>query len=253
MRMHMLAAGRLRMRRRTFYADAGRDETIELPVSSVLLRHPKANVLFDTGFHPDAARDPEARWGGLAKVTVPLTPPSETVIGSLGEIGLMANDIDLVICSHLHPDHCGCNSFFTGATVIVHAEEIRAARAQDAVSQGYFPQDWDQPMPLHPVDAQHDLFGDNRVVLLPMPGHTRGSLAAMVELDRSGSFLLASDAAPMRHTLDTGAIPRNTWDADKAAASLDEIRRIAARGTAVIFGHDLDQWQGLKKGADAYE
>lgn len=241
------------MRRRTFHADAGRDETIDLPVSSVLLRHSKANVLFDTGFHPDAAQDSEARWGGLARVTTPITPPSDNVVSSLEEIGLAADDIDLVVCSHLHPDHCGCNAFFARATVIVHSEELRSAQAPGAMEQGYFREDWDQPMPIQAVDGQHDLFDDNRVVLLPMPGHTPGLLTAMVELDRSGSFLLASDAAPTRHTLAAGTVPRNTWDIDKAAASLDEIRRIEAGGACVIYGHDLYQWLGLRKGADAYE
>ena len=45
---------------------------------------------------------------------------------------------------------------------------------------------------------EHDLFGDGRIVLLPMPGHTPGTMAARVVLDRDGTFVLASDAAAVR-------------------------------------------------------
>jgi hypothetical protein len=31
------------------------------------------------------------------------------------------------------------------------------------------------------------------------------------------------------------------------------VRRIEARGTAVLCGHDDAQWASLRKGADAYE
>jgi N-acyl homoserine lactone hydrolase len=35
--------------------------------------------------------------------------------------------------------------------------------------------------------------------------------------------------------------------------SFAEIRRIEKSGTAVICGHDDAQWQGLRKGPEAYE
>jgi hypothetical protein len=48
---------------------------IEPPVSCVLVRHEKGNVLFDTGYHPAAAEDPQGRWGGLAKMMMPIMRP----------------------------------------------------------------------------------------------------------------------------------------------------------------------------------
>jgi hypothetical protein len=36
------------------------------------VRHEKGNVLFDTGYYPAAAEDPQARWGGLAKMMMPI-------------------------------------------------------------------------------------------------------------------------------------------------------------------------------------
>jgi glyoxylase-like metal-dependent hydrolase (beta-lactamase superfamily II) len=163
------------------------------------------------------------------------------------------DDVDAVVCSHLHPDHCGCNAFFRKATIICHAKELAAARAPDAAMQGYIAADWDQPMPFREIDGQHDLFDDGRIVLIPVPGHTPGTVAALVGLDRSGSFLLASDSVGLRLHLEREVIPKNTWNADQALASLAEIKRIEAGGATVLCGHDAAQWATLRKGADAYD
>jgi hypothetical protein len=76
---------------------------------------------------------------------------------------------------------------------------------------------------------------------------------ALVALENDGAFLLASDSVSLRATLDTGIIPRNTWNADAMAKSLAEIRRIEASGATVICGHDAAQWDSLRKGAHGYD
>ena len=101
--------------------------------------------------------------------------------------------------------------------------------------------------------CERDLFGDGRIVLVPLPGHTPGTTGVLVALDKSGTFFIAADTVSLRSTLDTGIIPRNTWNADAFTKSLAEVRRIEARGTTVLCGHDDAQWENLRKGADAYE
>ncbi|MGC1356533.1 MAG: N-acyl homoserine lactonase family protein, partial [Xanthobacteraceae bacterium] len=61
--MHVLSGGRLRVRKAMYDADAPRGETLDVPVSCILLRHDQGNVLFDTGCNPASAVDPQARWG----------------------------------------------------------------------------------------------------------------------------------------------------------------------------------------------
>ena len=241
------------MRKRIFVPTAERGESIELPVSSALLRHGQANVLFDTGCHPAVPDNPEARWGGLAKLMVPIMQPGEHVLAGLAGLGLGADDIDIVINSHLHPDHCGCNAFFRKATFLVHSEELAAARAPNSEAAGYLAADWDQPMPVDAINGQRDVFGDGRIVLLPLPGHTPGSIGALARLERSGTFLLAGDTVSLRETLDTGVIPKNTWNGDALAKSLVEVRHIENAGATVICSHDARQWDTLRKGADAYD
>lgn len=253
MKMHALSGGRLRMRKSVYLPGADKQETIDLPVSCFLMRHPQGNVLFDTGCHPSVADDATGRWGTMAKAMIPIATPGENLIAQLGTVGLEPKDIDVVVNSHLHSDHCGCNEFFTRATIFCHLLELEAAAGEDGVQRGYLPVDWKQPMPMKTIDAQHDLFNDERIVLLPVPGHTPGMTAALVNLDRDGSFLLASDAVPLQANLAREINPRNTWDAEKSTRSMDEIRRIQATGAQVLYGHDDEQWQSLRKGLDAYE
>ena len=107
--------------------------------------------------------------------------------------------------------------------------------------------------PTEELDGERDLFGDGRIVLVPLPGHTPGTTGALVALDRSGKFLLASDSVSVRAMLDRDIIPRNTWNAAALAKSLAEIRRLQQQGVTVLCGHDDSQWQSLGKGADAYD
>jgi glyoxylase-like metal-dependent hydrolase (beta-lactamase superfamily II) len=253
MKLHFLPGGRLRMRRSIYVPGSAKDETIELPVHAALIRHQQANLLFDTGCSPEAATAPERRWGGLARVMTPIFKAEETVVQQLGAVGLMPDDIDIVVCSHLHPDHCGCNEYFRRATIFCHAAELETARADGAEQQGYLPQEWNHPQGFRTFDGEHDVFGDGRMVLVPMPGHTPGSTVARVGLDRDGTFVLASDAAPLQSAIDSGIPPKNTWDMNLAAAALVELKKWRDAGETVVSGHDDEQWKHLRKATEFYE
>jgi glyoxylase-like metal-dependent hydrolase (beta-lactamase superfamily II) len=253
MKLTFLAAGRVRMKRSIYLPTADRAATIDLPVSSALIRHRQGNVLFDTGCHPDAVDHAEERWGPLAKVMKPLMSAEETLLPSLACVGLGPDDIDIVVNSHFHPDHCGCNQFFKRATIMAHAKEVEAANAPGAEAMGYLRGDWDCGQAIETVNGEKDLFGDASIVLVPLPGHTPGMLGALVSLDRDGQFLLASDALSLRQHLDTDTPPRNTWNVEAQLKSYEEMRRIGNSGATVICGHDDQQWQGLRKGNEGYE
>ncbi len=253
MKMHVLSGGCLRVRKTMYDAAAPRDQTLDVPVSAIVLRHAQGNVLFDTGIHPAAVQDAQARWGNLTKVMKPVSKPGEDVVSALAATGLRCDDVDVVVCSHLHADHCGCNAFFTRATFVIHARELEAARTPQAERLGYLASEWTPPGPLDALAGERDLFGDGRIVLIPLPGHTPGTTGALVALEKSGTFLLASDTVSLRSTLDTGVIPRNTIDPEALTKSLAEVRRIEAQGATVLCGHDAAQWATLRKGADAYD
>jgi glyoxylase-like metal-dependent hydrolase (beta-lactamase superfamily II) len=253
MRMHLLSGGRLSMPRSVYYPDAERDAWFEMPVSCALFHHHQGVALFDTGCHPDAADRGEARWGPSARYSKPIFRREDAVVGQLTKAGVTTDDIDLVICSHLHYDHCGCNALFGRATVVCQAAELEAAGADDAEDQGFLRREWDVGRPIQAIEGVLDVFGDGRLTLVPLPGHTPGSMGAHAVLDRSGAFLLASDAAPVAESLERRTAPKNSWNRDLYLASLDEIARFADDGATVLFGHDDAQWRSLDTGERFYD
>lgn len=253
MRMHFLDGGRLRMSRRVFVPDARKDETIELPVLSTLFRHPAGNVLFDTGCHPSVATDPAARWGGLAKLMTPISGPGAHVVAGLAAIGLAPEDIDVVVNSHLHPDHCGCNAFFTRATFLAHADELAAVGAEGAERRGYLGAEWEHPHPPEPVAGGHDVMGDGRLVTIHLPGHTPGSMGLRADLHESGEFFLVADAVCLMRNLDRDEAPLNAADPERLLASYDIVRERRRAGATIVCGHDDTQWRTLRTGAEGYD
>ena len=251
--MHFLSGGRIRMRKSIYFPDADRSEALELPVSCILLRHPKGNVLFDTGCHPDVATDPEGQWGAMTRFMTPIMSAGDNVLEGLKSIGLAAEDIDVVICSHLHTDHCGCNQFFGKARLLVRKEELEVAKAHSAAEVGYVRSDWDHPLNYQVISEGLDLFDDGAIKLVHLPGHTAGLMGAQVTLCNSGRFLLASDAVSIRGNLDADIIPRNTWNKDLCRETFRKIRNIETQGATVICGHDVAQWSSLRKAEDCYD
>jgi len=248
-KLHVLSGGRLRMPRSFYYPDAPRGETFELPVSCALIRHKQGNVLFDTGCSPRAAEDTQAYWGQFSKVMSPIHAADDAVVRQLPKVGLGPDDIDVVVCSHLHTDHCGCNSAFARASVICTAAELEAAREGGGA---YLAEDWDLGRPFDTFSGVRDVFGDGQLTLLEMPGHTPGMAIAHLVLG-SGPVVLASDAIPVAEVLEKRYAPRGTWDAERSIAALAEIARLRDDGATVLFGHDDAQWRSLKTGAYAYE
>ena len=86
-----------------------------MPVYVHLIDHPDARVLVDTGIkelHPAVAdMDPRLR---------PLT-----------EWNFDPAEIDIVVNTHLHFDHCGGNHLFAGKPTYVQRQELDDARSQD--------------------------------------------------------------------------------------------------------------------------
>lgn len=253
MKMQFLDGGRLRMRRQVFVPGAERDERIEVPVISTLFRHAKGNVLFDTGCHPSVATDAASRWAGMEKFMTPIAPPKQNVLNSLAAAGLKPEDIDIVVNSHLHPDHCGCNEFFTRAQFFCHEEELAAGTAEGAVKMGYLKAEWEHPMRMDAISSELDVFDDGRLVTLHIPGHTPGSIGLRAELEQSGVYLIASDAVALERNLDNDEVPRNARDPELLLASYETVRAHQNRGAKIICGHDDEQWQRLSAGPQVYD
>jgi N-acyl homoserine lactone hydrolase len=244
LRVHFFSCGRISYDPRSFEPDIRRGSRVEGPIPFYLLENPAGLALVDTGCHPDVVQNPEAAWGGLVKAFYPKVAEADLPMAQLRRAGIDPDSITLVICSHLHMDHAGCNQFFPKATFLVHAAEWDTVQNPSMEGRGYFRRDWDHPLRYQLVQDGHDVFGDGSAILRHWPGHSPGHLGVVLDLTARGTVVLAIDAALVQANL-AGAMPRNTMDPERFRQSLAAIRDYQAGGATVICGHDPQQFADL--------
>jgi glyoxylase-like metal-dependent hydrolase (beta-lactamase superfamily II) len=173
----------------------------------LLLETADGLALVDTGLGTGDIADPRGR---LNRQFIELTGPrlvrEETALAELEQLGFLARDVRHIVPTHLDLDHVGGLSDFPDAVVHVHADEHAAAMARRTRRERnrYRPLQWaHQPRwQLHRQGGDR-WFGfesvralpnsDDEVLLVPLPGHTRGHAAVAVRSDR-GWLLHAGDA-----------------------------------------------------------
>lgn len=116
-------------------------------------------------------------------------PCRTPIADELARYGLVTKDVDLIINSHLHFDHCGNNHLFPSAEIFVQANELLAARTPRYTVREWF--DYDGAR-LNTVSGDMEITAG--VKLLATPGHTPGHQSVLVETD-SGNTLVAAQAA----------------------------------------------------------
>src|SRR5579883_1149777 len=184
-------------------------------------------------------------------------PPArqeKNVIEYLADLGLHPDDIHFLICTHFDVDHAGYHDAFTKAELIVqraHYEMARNGVDRFAAARAH----WD-----HPALRYRLIEGDAELLpgltLLETSGHAPGHQSVLVRLPRTGPVLLAIDAVVMRRLFTP---ERTAWPLDdneeQLRASTRKLLELVEREhvALVVFGHDGEQWQTLKKAPDYYE
>lgn len=253
MRLYAFTNGRLRLDMSVFVPSQPRGTKVSVPVPCYLIRHSDGNVLFDTGCHPDSITDAAARWGGLARAFVVEAQPGDGLADQLTRFGLAPSDVQIVVNSHLHMDHCGGNEFFPKAKVYVQAAELECAKDPASEGSGYYRADWDHGQEFVTLNGDHDVFGDGKVRILSTPGHTPGHQSLQVELPNGGTFVLTGDACYTCQNLDQDLLPKVTWRPEIHKAAYARLRQLRDEaGAQVIMGHDPWQWQEIRPAPDYY-
>ena len=152
---------------------------IILPIQCYLVRTAHHTILIDSCLGNDKTFTPIPQWHRRS---------GGTFLAGLAEAGVAPEEIDFVLCTHLHVDHCGWNTrlvngrwvpTFPNARYIMARRELDAAasRAGNAEAQTYE----ENVLPIVEagravlVDMDHEL--DAEVRLEPTPGHTLGHVA----------------------------------------------------------------------------
>lgn len=235
------------------------------PVYCFLIAHPdRGLVLIDTGIHPDFCRKPTGNFGWLLGRIIKIkTHRGGDVISQINSIGLSAQDIEHIVMTHLHPDHSSGLPLFekcSRCTVYTDIDEYKTATSPFGISRGYLKehllgmkiQHFNYTLNLKPFSHVSDFFGDQSLLIIRTPGHTRGHVSVLLNM-QAGPLLLTADAAH-RHENLAEQVPT----VGEYRTSLDTIRRLVEYMNEypeirAIYSHDPDQINGLKLFPDYYE
>jgi N-acyl homoserine lactone hydrolase len=180
--------------------------------SSVVLIEMDKKMLFDTG-----------NWGDR-----------EELLSQLRLKGFDPQDIDTVILSHLHFDHCINLPLFPKAEVVMSEEAFKYAKS---VRDDLFIPEWivDYLLSIRKRVrfVKGDTVLDEGITLIETPGHTPGSISCLV---RKGNLrvTLTGDAVKNAYEFVSGT-PDMSRDME---ASRQTIKKIRQHADIIIPGHD---------------
>ena len=237
---------------------ASADKRVELPVWAFLLEHPRGPILVDAGWCRDLS--PKGIYDSKAVRSVlpaplaafyrPTLPLGCAVDEQLAALSLWPEDLEAVILTHLDPDHVAGLRHLRGARRVILPEDeyFWACRAVYKHRQPWSL--WmDTPMerpyyrgsPLGPNHWAIDVFGDESLLLVNVPGHTDGQAAVLL---RSGKrfLILAADAAYSPRNWREDICPGFGFDQQAQRKALSWLREMEADPgcVGILCSHDPD-------------
>jgi glyoxylase-like metal-dependent hydrolase (beta-lactamase superfamily II) len=170
--------------------------------------------------------------------------------------------VRIAILSHLHQDHIGGIRDLPNAEVVVAEAEWQAMERPRSEMDGYLRRHIELPgvryrriafettddPALAPFTAAHDVMGDGSRMLLPIPGHTPGSIALLVRRSGMAPMLMVGDPTYQVELLEAGRIPGVGDKADLRAAS-DMVLQLKHRypDLVILPAHDPGAAEGLHR------
>ncbi len=181
------------------YAGGSLFRTKRLNHMAVLVEHPRGRFLFDSGLGSQVDRqfEQDMPWWGKLLFRYEHLNPARRQLEAGGYL-----PVPRIILSHGHWDHASGITDFPAAEVWLPAAEAEFLKhphpAAVLPSQVDSPAirwreiPWDGPAEgVYP--RSHDLFGDRSVILVPMAGHTPGSIGMFVTVKSGRRFFFVGD------------------------------------------------------------
>lgn len=265
-RLYAFSSGALTLGKGLLVNLAPMDPPVTVPVGFFLVRHPKGNVLFDTGNNDKLIND-RNWWNKAQQAMMPAMTPEVAIDAQLKKVGLTPDDIAYVVVSHLHLDHGGNVGKFPNSTIVVQKSEVQNAMWPEPGTGG--PYVLGDVLPLRgastvsanaqkmlQLEGDLDVFGDGTIIVKRWVAHTPGSQMMVVKLKNKGVTILTGDNVYYRENVDTNTPPNIAlaYHPSGYYTAFEWIRMMMATQKADYFtAHDPDAFKAMKKAPEYYD
>lgn len=206
---------------------------IEDPMWATAIEGNGIKAIVDTGIH--CRKWVQDAVGDLYQVS---QEADEDMVSALAQIGWTPDDVNVVINTHLHYDHCGNNYLFKNAKFYLQRAEWEWSFDADVAYQRQFFAPFLYNWQAVPYMQWELLDGEKEIApglrLIPLPGHTPGCHGVFVDTDE-GVLCVAGDACNMVENVVDNIPPNIMWNFECAYKSLEVIR---SRANRIMPGHD---------------
>jgi glyoxylase-like metal-dependent hydrolase (beta-lactamase superfamily II) len=233
--VHVLNTGVSRIDEHILFSNCERSrKLVTIPILAFLIKTENSKILVDTSF--ESPERPDLKAGDYQR---PLGTKQELAF-QLKQLDVSVDDVDVVVNTHLHEDHCGNNKLFKNSRFLVQKEELRHAfvpddNERDRNGPFYKRIDFDHPLDYEPITGDYAVTEEVRILFTP--GHTAGHQSVAVRL-ANRNFVIASDAVFTEKNWRDNVDPGLVYD---ARAYADSIRKLKSVPNALVyFSHDLD-------------
>ncbi|SDS01465.1 Glyoxylase, beta-lactamase superfamily II [Paenibacillaceae bacterium GAS479] len=176
----------------------GNGEIVEFPVFCFLVEGGDKKILVDTGmsdtehsikYHHDGRQD-----------------PGQAIHEQLASMGISTDEIELIIFTHLHWDHCFNLHHFPNAKLV--ASRIEHEFAVNPIPFYWNSYEYPEATGLTPPFAGRDfdlVEGDADIIegisVFPTPGHSPGHMAVSVQTEK-GKYVIVGDLMFVRENME---------------------------------------------------
>lgn len=240
------------------YRGGALSEARDFAMNALLVKHPRGDLLIDTGLGPDIDQQIAlTKWWFVATTSYTKGKPAAE---QLAAVGYDLAQLKAILLTHAHWDHASGASQLPQTPVWMPAPEREflasgswlAAVARSAVGDRASTYAFEGG-PYLGFAAHHDVYGDGAIVVVPAPGHTPGSVIVFLALPSGRRLAMVGDLVWQREGISLRQerpwIQRSMADAD-AALVRENILKMAALAKRfpeleIVPAHDARSFESV--------
>lgn len=210
----------------TYLKNFGQSEVI--PIWATAVYGGGLNILVDTGIH-------DSQWVRNNYGPCNQTDDEQIVDALKVGLGWTPDEIDIVINTHLHWDHCGNNRLFKKARFVIQKQEWSAAHNPiQTQSNFYLPELFDSIEYFDWIFVYDEYEVAPGVKVFLTPGHSEGHQSVLVKTEE-GKLCISGDVSALLENIRDNIPAGILTSLGETYTSMERIRGIAQR---ILPGHE---------------